>query len=51
MIADKNSKVVGYTVNVSMFVIATAMIAKYSETTSRSYAAASVTFLFLYVFA
>ncbi|KAK4946199.1 hypothetical protein LTR10_014711 [Elasticomyces elasticus] len=39
----------GYIANVAMFTIATALIAKYSETTSKSYAAAALTFLFLYV--
>lgn len=33
-----------------MFVIATGLIAKFSENSSKSYAAAAVTFLFLYVF-
>ncbi|KAK6368175.1 hypothetical protein LTS17_009916 [Exophiala oligosperma] len=39
----------GYTANVAMFTVATALIAKYSETNSKSYAAAALTFLFLYV--
>lgn len=33
-----------------MFIIATGLIAKFSENLSRAYAAAAVTFLFLYVF-
>ena len=41
---------VGYTVNVSMFIVATGLIAKYSKTPTTSYATAAVVFLFLYVF-
>jgi hypothetical protein len=33
-----------------MFIVATGLIAKFSEITSKTYAAAAVTFLFLYVF-
>jgi hypothetical protein len=33
-----------------MFVVATGLIAKFSENSSKNYAAAAVTFLFLYVF-
>jgi Mg2+/Co2+ transporter CorB len=39
----------GYIINVAMFTVATALIAKYSETYSKGYAAAALTFLFLYV--
>lgn len=44
-----NRTVGGYVINVAMFTVATALIAKYSETNSKSYAAAALTFLFLYV--
>ncbi|KAK5459528.1 hypothetical protein LTS15_003656 [Exophiala xenobiotica] len=39
----------GYIINVAMFTVATALIGKYSETNSKGYAAAALTFLFLYV--
>jgi hypothetical protein len=42
--------VIGYAGCVVMFVIATGLIAKFSENSSKNYAAAAVTFLFLYVF-
>ncbi|TAQ87226.1 hypothetical protein B7494_g4450 [Chlorociboria aeruginascens] len=45
----RNILVIGYTVNVSMFAIATALIAKYNMTLSNAYAASAVVFLFLYV--
>lgn len=41
--------VAGFGTTMAMFVIATALIAKYSETQSVSYATAAVVFLFLYV--
>jgi hypothetical protein len=46
---SKKCTVGGYIINVAMFTVATALIAKYSETSSKGYAAAALTFLFLYV--
>ncbi|KAE8441595.1 hypothetical protein EG329_004644 [Mollisiaceae sp. DMI_Dod_QoI] len=46
----RKALLIGYSGAIVMFIIATGLIAKYSENFSRSYAAAAVTFLFLYVF-
>ena len=42
--------VIGYAGCIVMFVVATGLIAKFSVNSSKHYAAAAVTFLFLYVF-
>ena len=42
--------VIGFISNVSMFVVATGLLGKYSEVPTSGWAAAAVTFLFLYVF-
>jgi hypothetical protein len=42
--------VIGFASTLVMLVIATGLIAKYTEVPSKGYAAAAVTFLFLYVF-
>ncbi|TVY84029.1 Sugar transporter STL1 [Lachnellula suecica] len=46
----RKALLIGYAGCVIMFAIATGLIAKFSENASKSYAAAAVTFLFLYVF-
>lgn len=46
----RKALLIGYAGCVVMFIIATGLIAKFSENSSKSYAAAAVTFLFLYVF-
>lgn len=51
---NTNNKILivpGFIVIAAMFTIATAFIAKYSQTFSKAYAASSVVFLFLYIFA
>ncbi|KIM97589.1 hypothetical protein OIDMADRAFT_44281 [Oidiodendron maius Zn] len=46
----RKALLIGYAGCVVMFIIATGLIAKFSQNSSRTYAAAAVTFLFLYVF-
>ncbi|OCT49367.1 Sugar transporter family protein [Cladophialophora carrionii] len=41
----------GYSINMSMFIVATGLIAKYSTSASKGLAAAAVVFLYLYVIA
>jgi hypothetical protein len=41
--------VIGYAGCIVMFIVATGLIAKFSENTSKTYAVAAVAFLFLYV--
>ncbi|KUJ12987.1 major facilitator superfamily transporter sugar [Mollisia scopiformis] len=46
----RKALLVGYAGCIVMFTVATGLIAKFSENASKTYAAAAVTFLFLYVF-
>ncbi|KAH0837150.1 hypothetical protein AYO21_04611 [Fonsecaea monophora] len=47
----RKALLVGFTLNMSMFIIATGLIGKYSYTPSQGLAAAAVVFLYLYVIA
>ncbi|KAF8859323.1 MFS general substrate transporter [Acephala macrosclerotiorum] len=49
-LGKRKALLIGYSGAIVMFIIATGLIAKYSENSSKSCAAAAVTFLFLYVY-
>ncbi|CZR53617.1 uncharacterized protein PAC_03497 [Phialocephala subalpina] len=49
-LGKRKALLIGYSGAIVMFIIATGLIAKYSENSSESCAAAAVTFLFLYVY-